>query len=74
MSDIPNLDDLHNERSPLAYENDHFLNGPDGRALRLEPTGGSPNVLLGLPANSIAGGVVGSIIGGVFLAMGIRPR
>ncbi len=35
MSDIPNLDDLHNERSPLAYENDHFLNGPDGRALRI---------------------------------------
>jgi uncharacterized protein (TIGR00730 family) len=35
MSDIPNLEDLHNERSPLAYENDHFLNGPDGRALRI---------------------------------------
>jgi hypothetical protein len=35
MSDIPNLDDLHNERSPLAYENDRFLNGPDGRALRI---------------------------------------
>jgi len=35
MSDIPNLDDLHNERSPLAYENDNFLNGPDGRALRI---------------------------------------
>src|SRR5512141_1103831 len=35
MSDIPNLDDLHNERSPLAYENDQFLNGPDGRALRI---------------------------------------
>src|SRR4029078_961267 len=35
MSDIPNLDDLHNERSPLAYEKDNFLNGPDGRALRI---------------------------------------
>lgn len=35
-----------------------------GRALRLEPTGGSPNVLLGLAANSVAGGVIGSTIGG----------
>jgi endosialidase-like protein len=34
------------------------------RAMRLEPTGGSPNVLLGLAANSVAGGVVGSTIGG----------
>src|SRR5512146_2649468 len=35
MSDIPNPSDLTSERSPLAYENKRFLNGPDGRALRI---------------------------------------
>ncbi len=28
-------DTLKNTRSPLAYENDRFLNGPDGRPLRI---------------------------------------
>ncbi len=35
MSDIPNPSDFASARSPLAYENKSFLNGPDGRALRI---------------------------------------
>src|SRR5512146_11144 len=35
MSDIPKPFEFTSERSPLAYENKSFLNGPDGRALRI---------------------------------------
>jgi uncharacterized protein (TIGR00730 family) len=35
MSDIPNPSELTSERAPLAYENKTFLNGPDGRGLRI---------------------------------------
>ncbi len=35
MSDFPNHSELTSARSPLAYENKSFLNGPDGRALRI---------------------------------------
>jgi uncharacterized protein (TIGR00730 family) len=35
MSDTPNSSEFTNARSPLAYENKSFLNGPDGRALRI---------------------------------------
>ncbi|MDT8068606.1 MAG: TIGR00730 family Rossman fold protein [Terriglobia bacterium] len=35
MSDIPNPSEFTKVRSPLAYENKTFLNGPDGRALRI---------------------------------------
>lgn len=35
MSDILNSSELTHGRSPLAYENKTFLNGPDGRALRI---------------------------------------
>ncbi len=35
MSDIHDLGELTTHRSPLAYENKTFLNGPDGRALRI---------------------------------------
>src|SRR5512146_2810601 len=35
MSDTPNPSEFTSERSPLAYENESFLNGPDGRALRI---------------------------------------
>ena len=35
MSDTPNSSDFTSARSPLAYENKFFLNGPDGRALRI---------------------------------------
>jgi len=33
--EIPDFEDLTTDRSPLAYENKSFLNGPDGRALRI---------------------------------------
>ncbi len=35
MSDIPNFSEFTSVRSQLAYENKSFLNGPDGRALRI---------------------------------------
>ncbi len=35
MSDIQNSSEFTSVRSPLAYENKSFLNGPDGRALRI---------------------------------------
>src|SRR5512146_1283316 len=35
MSDIPKPFEFTSERSALAYENKSFLNGPDGRALRI---------------------------------------
>ncbi len=35
MDEIPDLGELTTHRSPLAYENKNFLNGPDGRALRI---------------------------------------
>lgn len=35
MPDIPDFDDLTENRAPLAYENKQFLGGPDGRALRI---------------------------------------
>ncbi len=35
MSDIPDFNDLTEQRAPLAYENKQFLTGPDGRALRI---------------------------------------
>ncbi|HEU5402137.1 MAG TPA: TIGR00730 family Rossman fold protein [Terriglobales bacterium] len=35
MSDNPNPHEYTSARSPLAYENKSFLNGPDGRALRI---------------------------------------
>lgn len=35
MADNPDFNDLTTDRAPLAYENKSFLNGPDGRALRI---------------------------------------
>lgn len=35
MSDTSNPSEFTSARSPLAYENKSFLNGPDGRALRI---------------------------------------
>lgn len=46
------------DNQPLEFR----VNG--ARALRLEPTGGTPNVLAGLNTNSVTAGVVGATVAG----------